>query len=234
MPALLYDYKEPAVVTLPEAPFAENRRLARVDLSVDENGKITGHGTLTLTGHHGWEMIGWKGSREQAAVAWQGWLQEQMKSVLVSDVSVKESIEDSKVEVEWHLAPAEAGTEESEILLNPAAPLGPVNLASSFPAAGRRTPVVFDYPDRDEVEWHVSWPAGWGIEATPQAQTRESAAGAFVTSFATDPAARTLVTHRRFDIARGEMESVADYDRLRQLLLEAQRNDAQTVVLRRH
>jgi transglutaminase-like putative cysteine protease len=234
MPALLYDYRDPAVITLPERPFAENRRLAQVDLAVGEKGEVTGHGSLTLTGHHGWEMIGWKGSTEQAAIAWKNWLQEQLKSFVVSDVSVKEAVEDSKVEVEWRLAPAEVGAEEDEILLNPAAPLGPVNLASSFPAAGRQTPVVFDYPDRDEVEWHLSWSAGWGIEATPQVQTRESTAGAFVTSFATDSAARTLVTHRRFDISRRITESVADYDRLRQLLLEAQRNDAQTVVLRRH
>jgi hypothetical protein len=181
MPALLYDYKDPVVITLPEAPFAENRRLARVELAVDEKGEIAGHGTLALTGHHGWEMIGWKGSTEQAAVAWKEWLQEQLKSFVVSDVSVKESVEESRVEVEWRLTPAEAGAEEDEILLVPAAPLGSINLASSFPAVGRQTPVVFDYPDRDEVEWHVSWSAGWGIEATPQAQTRESTT-ALVTS----------------------------------------------------
>jgi len=233
MPALLYDYKKPEVITLPERPFTENLRAARVDLTVGEKGDVTGHGTLTLTGQHGWEMVGWKGSPEQAVVGWKNWLGEQLKSFLVSDVKVRESVDDGRVEVEWHLEPADRGADENEIILNPAAPLGPANLASSFPAAGRQTPVVFDYPDRDEVEWHVSWPPGWEIEATPQPRTRESAAGAIVTSFATDPAARTMVARRRLDIAHRITTSVADYDRLRQLLLEVQRNDAQTVVLRR-
>ena len=233
MPALLHDYKKPEVITLPETPFTENRRAARVDLAVGEKGEVTGHGTLTLTGQHGWEMVGWKGSPEQAAVGWKNWLGEQLKSFLVSDVKVREFVDDGKVEVEWRLEPADPGADENEILVNPAAPLGPVNLASSFPAVGRRTPVVFDYPDRDEVEWHLSWPPGWEIEATPQPRTHESAAGAIVTSFATDPAARTMVARRRLDIARRMTTSVADYDTLRKLLLEVQRNDAQTVVLRR-
>ena len=233
MPALLYDYKKPAVITLAETPFAENRRTARVDLAVGEKGDVTGHGLLTLTGQHGWEMIGWKESPEQAVVAWKNWLGERLKSFLVSDVKVREFVDDGKVEVEWRLEPADPGADEREILLNPAAPLGPANLASSFPASGRQTPVVFEYPDRDEVEWHVSWPPGWGIEATPPPRARESGVGAIVTSYSTDPAARTMVASRRVDIARRITTTTADYDTLRQLLLEMQRNDAQTVVIRR-
>ncbi len=111
-PAVLYDYKKPAVITLPETPFTENRRTARVDLAVGEKGDVTGHGTLTLTGHHGWEMVGWKGSPEQAVVGWKNWLGEQLKSFLVSDVKVREFVDDSKVEIEWRLEPADPGADE--------------------------------------------------------------------------------------------------------------------------
>jgi len=233
MHALLYDTKKPEVITLPEAPFAENRRAARVDLAVAENGSVEGHGTLTLTGHRGWEKVGWKTSHELAVAAWNGWLAERMKSFTVSDVKVTESVEESRVEVEWRLDSTEQGGGETEALVNPAAPLGPIALASMFPASGRQTPVLFDYGDRDDVELHLSWPPGWELEAPPSARSSQNGAGAFATASKLDAAARSLVATRRLDVAHKIFGNVADYDALRQLLLEAQRNDAQTIVVRR-
>lgn len=233
MQALLYDYKKPAVITLPETPFTENRRGARVDLTVGENGEVTGHGTLTLTGQHGWEMVGWQDSPEQAVAAWKTWLGERLKNFLVSDVKVSESVEDGKVVVEWRLNSADRGANDGEVLLNAGAPLSSSAIASAFPSVGRQTAVVFLYADRDETEWHVSWAPGWEVEASPKPRSQESAAGAFVTSLSADPVARTLVAQQRLDIVRRMTSSLADYDTLRQLLLEAQRADAQPIVLRR-
>ena len=233
MEALLYDYKKPAVITLPQTPFAENRRAARVDLAVGADGEVTGHGTLTLTGQHGWEMVGWQDSPEQAAAAWKTWLGDQLKSFLVSDVKVAESLEDGRVEVEWRLSSADRGADDGEVLLNPGAPLASSAIVAALPAVGRQTPVVFQYADRDETEWHVSWSPGWEVEASPQPRVQESAAGAFAASVSVDPAARTLVAHQRLDIVRRMTTSLADYDTLRELLLEAQRADAQAIVIRR-
>jgi hypothetical protein len=231
MQAVLVDFRKPEVVTLPAASFVENRRTARVDLTVGPNGEATGHGTLTLTGHHGWRMIGWKETHEQAVAGWQEWLAERLKGWAVTDVGVKESIDDARVDVEWQQAVTEA--EETELLLSPSAPLGPLTIGASLPPTNRRTPVVLEFADRGEVEWHVSWPEGWEIEATPPPRAHHSAFGSATVSVEADPTARTLVATRRVDVARRLAANAADYLTLRSLLLDAQTNDNQTIVLRR-
>ena len=231
MPAVLYDFGKPEVVILPAVPFVENRRAARVELVIGENGEATGHGTLSLTGHHGWRMIGWKDTHEQAVAAWREWLAERLKGWAVSDVAVKESIDDARVEVEWRQVLTEI--DENELLLSPSAPLGPVTIAASLPPTGRRTPVVLEFADRNEVEWHVSWPEGWEIEATPPPRAHHSAFGSATVSVVADPAARSLVATRRVDVARRLAAITGGYLTLRSLLLEAQAYDTQTIVIRR-
>ena len=176
-------------------------------------------------------MIGWKDTHEQAVAGWREWLAERLKGWAVSDVAVKESIDDARVEVEWRQALTEA--DENELLLSPSAPLGPVMIAASLPPTDRRTPVVLEFADRNEVEWHVSWPEGWEIEATPPPRAHHSAFGSATVSVVADPAARSLVATRRVDVARRLAAITGGYLTLRSLLLEAQANDTQTIVIRR-
>lgn len=231
MPAVVVDFGKPEVVTLPAAPFVQNRRSARIEVAIGETGDATGRGTLTLGGQHAWQAIGWKDTNEQAVTAWREWLAERLKGWAVTDVTVKESVDDARVDVEWRQAVTEV--DESELLLSPSAPLGPVTLGASLPPTNRRTPVVLDFADRNEVEWHVSWPEGWEIEATPPPRAHHSAFGSATVSVVADPAARTLVATRRLDVARRVAANAGDYLTLRSLLLDAQTNDTQTIVLRR-
>ncbi|MGV8039725.1 MAG: DUF3857 and transglutaminase domain-containing protein [Thermoanaerobaculaceae bacterium] len=231
MPAVLVDFSKPEVVTLPSAPFVENRRVARVDIAVGENGQATGRGTLSLTGHHGWRIIGWKDTREQAVAAWQEWLVGRLKGWTVTDVAVKESVDDARVEVEWRLSSTEA--DESELLLSPSAPLGPVTIGASLSPTSRRTPVLLEFGDRNEVEWHVSWPESWLLEGTPPPRAHHGAFGSATLNVTADPAARTLLTTRRLDVARRLAANAGDYTALRGLFTAAQSHDNETVVLRR-
>ena len=52
MPALLYDPKNPKVVQIPASPAERSGRLAKVDWQLDEHGRLSGRGSLRLTGHH--------------------------------------------------------------------------------------------------------------------------------------------------------------------------------------
>jgi len=232
MPALLYDYEHPAIITLPEASWGDNRRSALIELEVGEDGSVKGHGTLTLTGHHAWEMMGAEDRRDETIDAWRDWLVDRLRAWSVLDVKVAQSIDEARVTVEWQLAPPDGSAGESEVLLETATPLGPVSLAASFPATGRRTPVLFDFADRDEVEWHVSWSAGWELEAVPAPQTYACAVGAHGATYEGDPMARRLVARRHLDVTRRMTTSTADYVALRELFLRAQRSDAQVLVLR--
>ena len=47
-------------IALPELPFNENLRRAEIDLALDETGRLSGTGTLRLTGHPAWERIDWQ------------------------------------------------------------------------------------------------------------------------------------------------------------------------------
>ncbi len=56
-PALVFDRKQPEVITLPTTPFDQNHRRATLDLALDEDGAVTGSGSLEVAvsgGGDGW------------------------------------------------------------------------------------------------------------------------------------------------------------------------------------
>lgn len=227
--ALLFDKKDPEVVTLPGQPFDRNVRRAVLDLTLDDEGRLTGTGTLRLAGHSARPRLRWKDDAEATAEAWKEWLEENLSRFEIGDVAVEESIDEEELRVAWSLAQRQEDVLGDETSLRPSRPLGPVSQPFTLPAESRYTPVWFAYGDRDEVEVTVAWPEGWELDVVPSASRFDHEVGAFVAAAEVDEAGRRLTFRRRFDVHH----SVFGHDRyaaLRQLFGEAEKSDAQELV----
>jgi hypothetical protein len=230
--ALLFDRKKPEVISLPESPFSDNLRRARLEIALDAGGRATGTGTLTLLGHPAWRRTRWSGDAASPAEAWERWLREQFPGFDVGGVTVSERLDEPWVEVSWSLSqhPEEALGDQATLVAS--RPLGPVR--QPFPRGAKRlSAVVFDYPERSEVELTVHWAEGWTPEVLPHAVNFQSAAGAVVTSVDLNATRRTLVFRRRFDNAHRKAATAAQYQQVQTLFEEAQKSDAQALVLSR-
>src|SRR5206468_3608343 len=109
-------------VVLPVTPFEQNLRRAELDLALDDKGRVTGTGTLRLTGHPARERIGWKDDAAKTTQAWQEWLEKRFREYKVADVKAVESADEGKVTVTWSLAQREDEALGDEATLAPSAP----------------------------------------------------------------------------------------------------------------
>jgi Domain of Unknown Function with PDB structure (DUF3857)/Transglutaminase-like superfamily len=230
--ALVFDGKKPESIVLPDPPFAENLRRARLELTLDSGGRATGTGTLTLLGQSAWRRSRWTGDAATAAEAWERWLREQFQGFDVGGVTVAEALDEARVEVAWTLSqhPEEALGDQATLVAS--RPLGPVRQLFP-PGAKRLSAVAFDFGERSEVDLVLHWAAGWQPEVLPRAWKHDTAAGAVETSIAVDGAGRTLVYRRRFDNAHRQAATAEQFRMVQELFEEAQKNDAQPLVLSR-
>lgn len=231
--AVIPDRKRPEVVTLPETPWEQNARRSKVELAVDEKGRLAGTGELRLTGQDAWTEMHRKDESATTPEAWTRWLEERTPGFQISAVQVEESVDDRTVLVQWSLAQREENVLGDEVSLRPSRPLGPLHHPFTLPAEQRRTPVAFAFADRDEVELHLRWPEGWKLEGQPQPGELSAEAGAYAVKVEVDEAARQLVYRRRFDLSRRELANAAQYTALRNLYSQLERSDAQTIALAR-
>ena len=233
-PALLVYRKKPEGVVLPESPFAESGQRAALDLTLDAAGRLTGKGELVLTGHHAWERLHWKDDDARTAEAWKEWLGERFKEFKIADLKVEESTDDRRVRLTWSLAQREDEVLGDETSFAPSRPLGPQRQPFVQAADKRRSPVLFPFADRDEVELRLRWPAGWKIDQVPKLAKQENAAAAFDVSVDVDDAARTLTYRRRLEIRQKQLASMQQYETVRALFAAVEKSDAQTLSLARH
>jgi transglutaminase-like putative cysteine protease len=232
MPALLYDRATPEIVKLPETPYKDSSRLAKVDLELDGEGRVSGKGSLTLTGHHAWDRLRWQPSVAETAEAWKKWLEESYREYTVSGVQVQESVDEQKVEVTWSLAQREEEVLGDEATLSPSLPLGPVKQPFHAEAASRLSPILFTYGDHDEVELTLRWPEGWQVDKLPKQVRHDTAAGAVLTTLEWTDGARTLTYRRQFDLKQRELGK-QQYPMIQALFARAEKTDAETLVLLR-
>ena len=229
--AVVYDTRKPETVVLPETPFYKSLRRAEIDLTLGADGRLTGTGTLRLTGQQSWRTIGWQEGEAKAAEAWKEWLGQRFREFQIAAVQAAESVDDATVTVTWTLAerPEEALGDEAGIV--PSVPLGPLAQPFVQPAADRRTGVVFGELYRDEVELKLRWPAGWQLDAKPQERNASAKAVSISSRVEVNAAERTLVYKRRFDISQRQIATSQEYDNVRNLFAEVEKNDAQKLVL---
>ena len=230
MPALLYDQAAPQTLTLPETPYTESARHARVDLEVDAQGRVTGRGSLKLTGHNAWHRLGWKPTADETTQAWKDWLAESYRGFILSDVKVKESVDEETVEVTWSMAQRDEEVLGDEVTLSPSLPLGPETQPFRTDAVSRVSPILFPYAGRDEVELTLRWPEGWTPETFPREIRHDTAAGAVLTTVAWTDGERSLTFRRQLDIKHREFTR-AQYPVVQALFARAEKADAEKLVL---
>ncbi|HSS78100.1 MAG TPA: DUF3857 domain-containing protein [Thermoanaerobaculia bacterium] len=220
----------PQGLTLPATPFDQNLRRAEVELTLDAGGRLSGTGTLLLTGGPGWEKVGWKQDPAQTVEAWKQWLAERFRDFQIAEVKAAETPEARKVTVTWTLAQRQDEVLGDEVSITASAPLGPLVQPFVQTPAQRRTSVAFDYPYRDEVELRLHWPEGWNLEAKPTPAVFDSPPGSFLSAVTTKPEERTLLYHRRMDVVRRDVD-IAQYAPLRSLFAAVETSDGQKLVL---
>ncbi len=209
---------------------AENVRRAQLQLELDAEGRLTGHGTLHLTGHHAWRRMGWGESPEETSAAWTAWLEELLAGYDVSDLVALEDLDGGRVDVEWKVRQHDEDVLGDEASLLPSLPLGGGEHPFTLPPERRTTPVAFAFPDLDEVELRLSWPPGWEHDVVPRGAAFAGPAGRFEASVKVDEPARQLVYRRSFEVAKADY-SVEEYEGLRELYEAARLHDAQELVL---
>jgi hypothetical protein len=91
--------------------------------------------------------------------------------------------------------------------------------------------VIFAFPYRDEVELRLRWPEGWKVESLPKPAAVQGPVGALDAGVEVKEAERSLVYHRRMDCTKRTISSTHDYEALRSLYGEAEKSDAQALVL---
>jgi transglutaminase-like putative cysteine protease len=226
--ALLYHPRKPEVIRLPVTPFDANRRHARVELALDGEGRLTGTGTLELTGHHAWANMRRESDTETVSDFWQEWLEEALGDFAVDGVEVTETPDERRILVSWTMEQAEEEVLGDESSLRAGRPLA---LDNNPFAAPRRLPVRFDFADRDEVELSLTWPEGWEVDVLPPQADYSGPAGAFVARVDHQPAERRLTVTRRMDIVEQELASPPLLAAIRELYDIAESADGKSLVL---
>lgn len=225
--ALLFDTVQQ--ITLSETSYDRNLRRAELDLALDETGRLAGTGTLRLAGLPAVEKLHWKADPAQTVQAWKDRLAESWPDFRIDGVQVAEAPQERKVTVTWSMAQRSEETLGDESAVAPSAPLGPA--AQPFVEPERKIDVVLPYPGRDEVELHLRWPAGWKLDQRPQAASLDGSCGAFSSAVELDAEKRSLVYKRRLDLTRRTLDATKDYQAVRNLFAEVEKNDAQKLVL---
>jgi len=229
--ALVFDRDRPEIITLPESPAASSRRRAVVDLRLDEDGRLSGRGTLRFEGHHAWFYLRRKESPEATDEAWGQWLRNAFEGFDVTGVRAEEAVDDQRIDVVFSLVQHAEEVLGDECSLRPSLPLGPIEQRYTIPPERRRTPVRVSFADRDEVELGLTWPASWELDLVPAAVEHEGPAGAAIARTEVDGARRRLTYRRRFEITGTVFPPGEPYAALRELYTAMERHDAETLVL---
>ena len=229
--AVLCDPKNAGLITLPVTSHERSQRKAVVELTIDDDGKVTGTGSLALSGHHAWNRIDWKNDEAKTHEAWSRWIEDSFPGYAVHDLALEEADDKTTVRLTWRLEQLADSVLGDEVTLAPSAPLGPVAQPFILTPSKRRTPVLLGFRDRDAVEMRLNWPAGWEVDVLPTYREFTNEAGTVSASIEVDEASRSLVFTRSFDLVETEFVGPRAYNDVRQLYGMAEKNDAQRLVL---
>ncbi|MFN7973979.1 MAG: DUF3857 domain-containing protein [Acidobacteriota bacterium] len=230
VPCLLVDRKEPEWIETPQTPAVDSARIARLDLAVAPDGVVSGTGTLTLTGNHGWERLRWKDTAELTRDAWQKWLAGKLAGFDVREVAVDEDVEARRVSVTFSIAQRPDEVVDREASVPVAAPFAQTRNPFTLPPSERRTPVVVTFPDSEQLEIVVRVPPGWKIASRPKLRSVDGRVGKLETKLDEDAAASRIVLTRRLDVLATRIGRDA-YPDLVALFRETVASDAEVLVL---
>ena len=229
--ALLPDPKKPEGVVLAQSPAEQNLEKATVTLAVGEGGRLSGTGRLEISGLSATDKLRWRETSEKTTEAWRDWLVERFEGFDFADVSAQESVEARTVEVSWTMTQKEEEALGDEVTLAASRPLGPQTEPFSASSAQRRSPILFDFPFAEQVDFEIAWPEGWHVESAPRTAKSEGAAGAFALAIQVDDTARKATVRRSFSVRQRQLSTREECDLARDLFAAAAKSDAQALVL---
>ena len=229
--ALLPDPKKPEGVVLAQSPAEQNLEKATVTLAVGEGGRLSGTGRLEISGLSAADKLRWRETPEKTTEAWRDWLVERFEGFDFADVSAQESVEARTVEVSWTMTQKEEEALGDEVTLAASRPLGPQTEPFSASSAQRRSPILFDFPFAEQVDFEIAWPEGWHVESAPRTAKSEGAAGAFALAIQVDDTARKATVRRSFSVRQRQLSTREECDLARDLFAAAAKSDAQALVL---
>ncbi|MBZ0113346.1 MAG: DUF3857 domain-containing protein [Thermoanaerobaculia bacterium] len=228
--AVLYDRKKPEVVPIEVTASESNRRSANLTLAVDEEGVLSGKGTLRLTGHHAWAERDVEADAEPLE-RWTEWLEERLTTVTIDEVVVEDDLSNNQTDIRWTMTSREEEVFGDQVSWSTAAPLGPLASPFTLGIDRRLTPVQLAWRDLDEIELNLTWPEGWMITQQPEAAGLENPAGRFEALVEVDLAARKL-TYRRQIRTEGPFFNPGNpYEELRALYAAVADHDARPLLL---
>lgn len=229
--AVLFHAKKPEILTLPQSAAADNVRQSDLRFRLDEDGRLSGEGSVIFGGQHAWSRIVADRSPEDEREAWQEWLEGEFVGFEIAELTHETSVESQRVRLDWSFTQLDEEVlgDESSLELTP--PFGPVKQVFALGPSQRMTPVQLRFPDTDQTRVEVSWPEGWTVDVAPQAHSLSNEAGAFTGAIEVDHEARTARYTRRFVTAERTFQPPAAYAALRELYDTAEKHDAQNLVL---
>ena len=232
-PALVHDPRKPEGVVLPEPPHDQNVRRAVLDLELDAGGRIAGKGEILYTGHRAWQKIDWQADDAATLEAWKKWLAEEYSGFRIDEIRFEEKPDEQTARVSWSMMQREEDVLGDEAALFPSRPLGPIRQPFVQDSSKRRSPVMFEFPDRDEVELRLKWAEGWQLEAQPKLASTRNRTGGLTVGMELDEAGRSLVYRRQLDVTQRQLPSMQLYEEARALFGAAEKSDAEALVLAR-
>jgi hypothetical protein len=233
-PCLLADRKPPEWAVTPVTPAEESGRLVNLELQLDEQGALSGTGSLTLTGNNAWRQLEWQWVNKVTSDAWLSWLWYAFPGFDLTDVTLREDSERRRIELNWQLHQRSEEVLGDEASIAPAAPMAIARNPFSLPAERRQTAVHMPFLYTDRVELRLHWNAGWSIDSLPDLLSLANGAGHLSTALTIDDQQRTLTAIRQLQLSRRNHNSQETYGELRELYQTAVTNDAETIVLIKH
>ncbi|MBX7187144.1 MAG: DUF3857 domain-containing protein [Vicinamibacteria bacterium] len=231
--ALVHDAKKPETITLPITSFAAHQKKAVISLTVNDEGHTTGNGELTLKGHYAWEKSAPRREAKDTTEAWQKWADAAMPGFKVTGIRVEDKPDEATLRVEWSMAATEESTLGDEVTLNPARPIGPFSQPFTVSETERRSPIMMDHGGIEEMELKISWPKGWSLATRPQPSSMDAGIASYTVELPGEAAPGTFVYKRNMQVRKREPADRVEYAALRNLFTEAEKRDAQTLVLAR-
>lgn len=231
--AIVVDRKKPESVVLPANPYEQNSQVAKLQLAVDAEGKVTGSGEIALAGHPAWRRLREHEKSEEATTAWLERLAEYFPGFEPSDVVLNENLRDQQMTVQFKLSQRAENVLGDEVSLLASRPFVTTQVFS-LPPEQRYTPVMLGYAGIEETHLTLTWAEGFEMDALPKVLQLETSVGNYSLEVKSDPAARRAEIVRRFSRHQHEIHGTDLYATLRKLYEKASQSDAQTLVLVRN
>lgn len=228
--AVVVDRRQPETISLPERPFEENQRVARVDLALLPDGGLQGAGSVEFHGYHAYHAANPGASTGDRVDRWRGWLEERFVGFDASDIHAAYDKDEEQLTVTFAVSqrPEEVLGDQAQVLVTD--PLRLVDQPLVVEPEERRTPVLVAFADLDQVQTTLTWPQGWRLDAALQDVRVETGAGFYGRKMVLDESERRATVTRKLGITTRSLEGRAAYRDIRDLLVTAEANDAEGIL----